>query len=435
MNRTAVSPSQEEIKAKFNSIDWADSEVKEWNQALDWQNKVETVIDNDHKPYYLVSPQTKVILSQLVNLAHENYWQILPTGNGTKISWGKLIDRADLIVSTAKLDNIIDHAVDDLTVTVESGVKLADLQRFLATKGQFLPIDPCFYDSATIGGIVATANTGSWRQRYGGVRDLILGLSFIRADGQESKAGGKVVKNVAGYDLMKLFTGSYGSLGIITEVTFRLYPIPEASGTIMAKGSPGKIKTLQQQISSSSLTPTAGDLLSASLLSQLNLGSELGLILRFQSISESVTQQLDQFYNWSKELDLSVTRYDHQEELTLWNNLREKSSDGNFKSLTICKVGILPSEAVNLLNQFNHQGFINISTGIGQLLLNSTVKSPELRKIREFCQQNGGYLTILNALPQMKKQLEPWGYTENMMIMMQKLKQNFDPHNVFVNRL
>jgi glycolate oxidase FAD binding subunit len=435
MNQTAIIPSPENIKEKLNSVINSSEELIECNQDCYWQNRFKTIVYGDNRPNYLVFPPTKAILSQLVNLAYENYWRILPLGSGTKISWGNLIPRADLMVSTTKLNRIIEYAGDDLTVTVESGVKLADLQQFLAEKAQFLAIDPCYPDSATIGGIVATANTGSWRQGYGGVRDLILGISVIRADGQEVKAGGKVVKNVAGYDLMKLFTGSYGSLGIISEVTFRLYPIPETSATILVTGNPDQIRILQQRIAQSSLMPTAADLVSSALISALNLGSELGLIIRFQSITESVNQQLNQLQNWVKEFNLSGDIYQAEAELNLWQSLQAKVSTPNSDSTIICKLGILPSQIINLFSQFPDYGLVNLSTGIGQLLFSQPVKSTKLKNMREFCQRNSGYLSILQASQQMKRQLEPWGYIDNIVTMMQKLKKNFDPRHVFVNRL
>lgn len=436
MNQNAVIPSPQKIKEILTSINGINWDIFDWNQADYWQNKIKTVTHKGYVPYYVIFPQSKAILSQLVHLASENYWQILPVGNGTKISWGNLISRGDLLVSTAKLNSIIDHAVDDLTVTVESGVKLRDLQNFLAETGQFLPIDPCYDDSATIGGIVATANTGSWRQRYGGVRDLILGLSVIRADGKEAKAGGRVVKNVAGYDLMKLFTGSYGSLGIITEVTFRLYPLPSTSATLLIRGNLAKVKILQQQILASGLTPTMADLISSALLSSLNLGSELGLILRFQSIAESVYQQLYQVKDWAKELSLISDVYLHEDEANLWQQLKAKISLIESDSTIICKVGILPNQITDLIDKYsNCRSLINLSTGIGQILFNQEAKSTELKQIREFCQNHNGYLTVLTASASMKKQFESWGYQNNVVAMMEKLKENFDPRQVFVNRL
>ena len=176
------------------------------------------------RPFYLAFPETLEALATGVKLANEFDWKILICGNGSKLSWGGLVKEAQLVISTQRLNRIIDHAIGDLTVTVEAGMTISQLQQALSPSNQFLPLNPCYPQSATIGGIVATADTGSWRQGYGGVRDLLLGLSFVRADGVIAKAGGRVVKNVAGYDLMKLFCGSFGTLGIISQVTMRLYP-------------------------------------------------------------------------------------------------------------------------------------------------------------------------------------------------------------------
>ncbi|NES72750.1 MAG: FAD-binding oxidoreductase, partial [Okeania sp. SIO2D1] len=202
-----------------------------------------------------------------------------------------LVSQVDLVVSTQKLNRIVEHAVEDLTVSVEAGVKLADLQQRLRAAGQFLPLDPAYPETATLGGILATADAGSWRQRYGGVRDLVLGLSVVRADGEIAKAGGKVVKNVAGYDLMKLFVASYGTLGIISEVTLRTYPLLKASQTVAAAGDESAIAKLTESLLCSALTPTAIDLLSTRLVEDLALGNGFGLLVRFQSLGASVEEQ------------------------------------------------------------------------------------------------------------------------------------------------
>jgi glycolate oxidase FAD binding subunit len=167
-------------------------------------------------------PTSESELAELVTIANRDRTQLVVAGNSTKLDWGGTVKGAKSIVSTQKLDRLIAHAVGDLTVTVEAGINFANLQTILAAAGQFLPLDPVYPDRATIGGIIATANTGSLRHRYGGVRDLLLGISFVRSDGKIAKAGGRVVKNVAGYDMMKLFTGSYGTLGILTAVTLRV---------------------------------------------------------------------------------------------------------------------------------------------------------------------------------------------------------------------
>ena len=188
-------------------------------------------------PLPILMPSSAIELAELVAIANLERSPLVVAGNSSKLDWGGTVKEAKSIVTTQKLDRLIAHAVGDLTVTVEAGMKFAALQEILATAGQFLPLDPAYPNISTIGGIIATADTGSLRHRYGGVRDLLLGISFVRADGKIAKAGGRVVKNVAGYDMMKLFTGSYGTLGILTEVTLRVYPLPANSGTVILTGA------------------------------------------------------------------------------------------------------------------------------------------------------------------------------------------------------
>lgn len=435
MNKKFSIDCLEEIRDKLSNIGDDSLKIIEWNQVSDGKERINKVTMKNYFPSYLVIPNSKAILSQFLNVCYEQGWVILPIGNGTKIDWGKPPHNCDVMVSTKKINTIIDHAVDDLTVTVESGMKIKDLQEFLALKGQFLPINPCFPESATIGGIVATANTGSWRQRYGGVRDLLLGISFLRGDGKEAKAGGRVVKNVAGYDLMKLFTGSYGNLGIITDVTFRLFPLPENSLTLVITGEKESIYQLQKTVSASSLTPTAADLISESLVKTLDLGYRLGLIFRFQGITQSVNQQSSEIQAWSKQLNLSILTYENQAELELWQDLPQKTYVTESEDTVTCKVGILPHEAVNLMSAFDGYGLINISSGIGNLSLNKGVKSHQIMNLRQFCEDRGGFLTILTAPISLKKQIESWGYVGNSFKMMQTIKQNFDPQNVFCDRI
>ena len=143
-------------------------------------------------PQALVYPATEAELAAVMACAHQNRWRVLPCGSGSKLAWGGLVEGVDLVVSTARLNQVIDHAVGDMTLTAQAGVKLADVAPRLAQHNQFLAIDPAYPDQATLGGIVATADTGSLRQGYGGLRDRVIGLSFARADGQIAKAGGRV---------------------------------------------------------------------------------------------------------------------------------------------------------------------------------------------------------------------------------------------------
>ncbi|MDJ0535733.1 MAG: FAD-binding oxidoreductase [Xenococcaceae cyanobacterium MO_207.B15] len=406
--------------------------VKFTELSPDWQNKITEYVTSDPNLICGVFPDTVETLASVVEAANANKWCIIPCGGGSKLDWGGLTDNIKLVVSTIKCDRILEHAVGDLTVTVEAGVKLVDLQATLAATNQFLPIDPAYPQQATIGGIVATADTGSLRNRYGGIRDLVLGLSFVRADGKIAKAGGRVVKNVAGYDLMKLFTGSYGTLGIITQVTFRTYPLPQASQTILVIGEGKKIQQLIQSLRNSGLTPVAADVVSASVMKQLSVGEDIGLLVRFQTIPESITEQSRQLKSMMQPLGLQGIEYSEQDEEKLWHQLSEIIRIPHSTTAIICKLGLLPTQAVNLLNELNDHtwGRIHIGSGLGELqLLNEELEN--LSKLRSHCEIHQGFLSILTAPKSVKQKIESWGYTGNTVNLMKTIKQKFDPNQIF----
>ena len=419
------------IATQLEFLTYSDTEFIKLNQASSyWQEKISKILDYNDSTY-LVFPKTLTTLAAIVKQAQQQQWRILICGNGSKLDWGGLTEDIQLVVSTQKCDRLIEHAVGDLTVTVEAGLKLKDLQQQLQTHNQFLPIDPAFPESATIGGIIATADTGSWRQGYGGIRDLLLGISFVRADGEIAKAGGRVVKNVAGYDLMKLFTGAYGTLGVISQATFRTYPIPEASKTVLLTGKADKIAEVVQTIRNSGLTPTAIDLLSTSVIQHLGFGQSIGLIIRWQTISESITQQLSQVKAIAQQSNLTVEDYQDQDEINLWQGLKEIIRIPRNETSIIGKIGIAPNAAVNLMQQLNAEtlALIHAGIGIGQLQLTSE-DVEEIAKLRSLCQQNQGFLTVLTASPSIKRQFDIWGYTGNALSTMQAIKHQFDSQSI-----
>ncbi|MBM0741892.1 FAD-binding oxidoreductase [Phormidium sp. CLA17] len=392
----------------------------------------------------LLFPQTAAELADIVTCAHQNQWGMILAGSGSKLHWGGLIQsspltahRSPLIaISTQRLNQLIDHAAGDLTVTVEAGMRFAELQALLAKANQFLAIDPSYPQQATIGGIVATADTGSFRQRYQGVRDMLLGISFVRADGNMAKAGGRVVKNVAGYDLMKLFTGSYGTLGMITQVTLRVYPLPEVSQTVILSGDSDAIAEATRVLLSSALTPAHADVISGSVMETLGLSLGMGLVVRFQSILPSVQEQMSRFAEVGRSLKLASASYTDGEDTQLWEQLQKHMTASPQSEQIICKIGIQPSSAISLLHELHQLSLsswsaqIHSASGLGRFICPSDVSLSHLLKIREICQTNGGFLSILQAPTVLKQQIEVWGYAGNALSVMRSLKQQFDPHNL-----
>lgn len=400
--------------------------VGEENLIYDSDNKqVKKAISPENLPGCIVYPQTQEQLAEVITAAYRNKWRVLACGNCTKLKWGSLT-KVDIVVSTQRLNKIINHAVGDLTLTVEAGVKFADIKATLAKHNQILALDPTTPDLATIGGIIATNDTGSLRQRYGSVRDQLLGVTFVRADGQIARAGGKVVKNVAGYDLMKLFTGSYGTLSIITEATFRLYPMQSASGTAILTGNKEAISQAADTIRGSALTPTQAELLSSQLVSSMGLGKGLGLILRFESIPESVEEQLNQVLQLGEKLGLTVAVYSDTEETNLWLLLPEQIHLPESGSEITCKIGVLPNAAVEILDRAD-LGSINISSGLGILRFEDETKVLEMRKL---CENNSGFLTVLSAPIEVKQKIDVWGYSGNGLELMRGIKKQFDAENI-----
>jgi glycolate oxidase FAD binding subunit len=212
------------------------------------------------EPSLVVEPGSVEETSELMKLAAREELVVAPRGGRTKMHLGDPPTSLDLIVSTARMNEIIEHVPGDQVVRVQAGIKLEELQDHLSGSNQMLAVDPP-ERGATIGGIVAANSSGPRRYRYGTIRDLIIGITVVLHDGTVAKAGSKVVKNVAGYDLSKLFTGSLGTLGIIATANFRLHPIPEAARTVAVEvESPQAARGAAQAIVHSQVEASAVEL-------------------------------------------------------------------------------------------------------------------------------------------------------------------------------
>ena len=205
---------------------------------------------------YVATPASTAEAAAVLRAAAGLGLTVVPRGSGTKLDWASAPSSCDLIIDTRRLDQVTEHAAGDLVVSVQAGIKLTDLAKVVSLAGQRLALDPP--DGGTIGGVIATQAAGPLRFRYGAPRDLLIGITVVRADGTIARAGGKVVKNVAGYDLGKLFAGSYGTLGLITEATFRLHPAPAAAAIVTVDcADPQAAAAGVQAMAASPLAPSA----------------------------------------------------------------------------------------------------------------------------------------------------------------------------------
>jgi len=213
---------------------------------------------------YVAAPASTAEAAALLRAASGLGLTVVPRGSGSRLDWGARPTGCDLIVDTRRMDQVVEHAAGDLVVTVQAGTGLHDLAKVLAAAGQRLALDsPANAGSTggTVGGLIATGAAGPLRYRYGAPRDLLIGITVVRADGTVARSGGKVVKNVAGYDIGKLFAGSLGTLGLITDATFRLHPRPEAAAwvTLDCPDSASAAAAVRT-VADSPLTPSAIEL-------------------------------------------------------------------------------------------------------------------------------------------------------------------------------
>ena len=386
-----------------------------------------------------VFPTSIEQLAAAIACVRSNRWRVLICGSGSKLHWGGLAAGVQVVVSTARLNRVIDHAVGDMTVTAEAGLRFAELQALLKHHGQFLPADPAYADQATLGGVVATADTGALRQRYGGIREFLIGVSLVRTDGKIAKAGGRVVKNVAGYDLMKLLTGSFGTLGVISQLTFRLYPLSTGSRSVVLAGAAGAIATTTAALLRSGLTPTAAelvtlDLLPPDLLPPNKPDQPLGLVVRFQSIEISVEKQAEQLLEIGQAAGLSGVAVTDAAEDLLWQQLSQPWQSHSPEPKITCKIGVVPAKAVELLALAHSKGAIgcfHAGSGLGTLRFGADLTPQAFLELRDRCQLQGGFLSLLEAPIAWKQKLDVWGYPGDAIELMRSLKRQFDPGNLF----
>ncbi len=397
-----------------------------------WQAHLQTAFVTGSQPQFIIQPSNEAQLSAVITLAHEQKWPLLICGRGSKIAWGNPMESSPLIVSLARMDRVVHHAAADLTVTCEAGITLHQLQAHLAKYNQFVPVEPSYSGKATIGGIIATADTGSLRHRYGGLRDMLLGIQFVRADGQVAKAGGRVVKNVAGYDLMKLFTGAFGTLGVISQVTLKTYPIPEDFKTVVLTGDLDQLARAAEAIAPSTLSPVAFDWFSARCTQALNLGETPAIALRFGNVAASTTEQTNEVRLLGQQLGLSIQILVNGPDQSLWQDMPVYFDNSHLR----CKLGLLPVQVPGLMRQLadaSEGALVRIhhSSGLGQLCDRPLAwDRAKLAQLRQHCEQHGGFLTLLEAPESLKRDFDIWGYGGNALGPMARLREQFDPSRI-----
>lgn len=411
-------------------------------------------------PWQVSFPKEVAEVSSFLNHANREGWGVMPWGGGTAMGLGGIPRKLDLVLSLSHLRRIVEYRPADLTVTAEAGAPLRDLQEVLAAQNQTLPLDPPHSSRATLGGILATDQSGPRQMRYGPPHDLLLGLKVALADGTAVRFGGKTVKNVTGYDMCRLFAGSLGTLGIILEATFRLYPLPEVEQTLAAC-----FDHVSQALSC--LAGILRDGLDLSALEILNppglkrLASPSGLPLpwdgylllaKAEGRKEAVEEHLSHAAKLARENGASsLDLLEGDEEL--WKSVRDfapGSLDNSCSPLSyvICRAGVAPAKTGEMIRSTMEMADLlgkswpvlsHAACGRVLVLLPDEGKTPEeaasrqiedVERLSSLAARLGGGVVVLAAPVPVKKKINLWGGPPSALKVMKELKARLDPKGI-----
>jgi glycolate oxidase FAD binding subunit len=376
-------------------------------------------------PQTIVEPGDEQELAAVLKLADDEALAVIPRGGGTKLSWGNPPKRADVVLSTARLNRVIEHAWADLTVTVEAGCTIQCLQQTLAQHQQQLALDALWPNLATVGGVLSTNDSGALRLRFGAMRDLIIGVTLALPDGTLAKSGGKVVKNVAGYDLPKLVTGALGTLGVITRAVFRLHPLPKATRSLSCCCRDlSQAQRFILAIQDSQLAHTALQL-------RLIENESPRIDVLFAGTAAGLAAQVEQLGSLLGPAQLTESGKE------VWRAREElySAAKRSDSSSAVAKISTLPDrigETVRMLgaicaNRVRRSAVVQ-ATGIGCLLLEGEPISiaTALTEFRARLEPAGGSLVIAHR-PAGIPATDAWGTPGDARGLMRALKQRFDP--------
>ena len=432
------------LKEKFKEVVGAEALLPE-------EQLVQYAVDG-HVPKAVVSPTTIDDLSKAIAFAAKEKLSVTPWGGGTRMSQGNSPTRVDIVVKTTGINQVTEHSEFDFTLGIGAGARLSSVRDYLSEKDQYLPLDAPLPDRATIGGVLATNTTTPRQLLYNLPRDFLLGLKVVQADGTVTGFGGRVMKNVSGYDVGKLYVGSWGTLGIIVEATLRLLPSPKAEETLIASyGSVGDALKAAKTAVGQSFTPESVEVVTGEALKVLPAGIakdsvQAALLVSITGWPGAVKRMTDELTKLLSDAR-SLERVSVEDARALWRSVTDLGWVKNGGPYISLRASMLPSrleDATDALATLPLHGFSSgmmIGPGYGGirfLLWADADSSNKAEKARDCAMLTrreigklGGYVFVESCPLEAKEGLDAWGGVPGGLEVMRRVKTELDPNGIF----
>jgi len=371
-------------------------------------------------PALAVRPRGASELAATLLAADQAGLAVSPQGGRTALTLGHPLDRYDVALDTTALDRVVEYAPEDLTVTVEAGMTLAELQRTLAAQGQYLPVDPPPSDDLTIGGLLATARAGAWRGHLPAARDLVLGATVALCDGSLTSSGGRVVKNVSGYDMHRMHTGALGALGVITGASFKLSPLPASQASfVLDCGSLAAAGSVAHTIWDRNLATRAITILDPEAAAAIGLRRSPAVLVEFAGGEVVVERSSETVAGIARDQGAIL----ESAEPEAWRRLRSLAH--SEADATVIRAGVPASEVATIVGQASAMmGPAWGHLAAGAVWARPAADARSLEALRGAAESRGGYLQLESASRSLRESFAPFGRGDAELV--GALKSQFD---------
>ena len=386
-------------------------------------------------PAAIARPRNAAELCQVLAAANDRALAVAPRGGGSMLHLGNPIERLDLIVDLAALNRIVSHNAADLTLVVEAGITLAALRRALAEQAQFLGLDAPLPDRATIGGILASGASGPLKWHYGSPRDLVIGMQVAQPDGRLTRSGGQVVKNVSGYDMARLHVGGLGTLGVITEVSFKLTPMPRRETTLIAHFDDAQsCVAAALGVFNSGVMPLAMTAYDSNVSAGVGSAAAQTLAVRLGGRPRTLQRLENETHATLTKQAASIDKLD--DAAPFWTQLADFGYQPDRQPVMSARIALLPTQIPPIADALSRDEGVAIVSQPGYGMINAHWFSDAvdladaLRRARAAVHRAGGSLIVERAPLSVKAGVDIWDYSGDSLAVMRGLKTQYDPNRI-----